>query len=57
MRILTENLRVALAVAVYSTHEVEKRANGPDFKSGLVRGWEEVLEAIDKGEPIEVRDE
>ncbi len=57
MRILTENLRAALQTAIYFVHEREVRMFGADFKSGLVRGWEEVLEAIDKNENITVDDE
>ena len=51
MRILTENLESALLIASQSLK------NRDGYKCGLVRGWEQILEAIKRGEHIEVADE
>ena len=55
--ILTNNLRNALEWAIALKGIEERIQHGPTFESGLVDGWKEVLQAIQRGEPIQVLDE
>lgn len=56
-RILTDNLRGALWLAIDCQKQEEQRRNGPNFESCAVAGWREILEAIDRGEQIVVSDQ
>ena len=57
MRMLTSNLREALELAIPERALIDEEQWGdPDAKSGMRRGFEEVLEAINRGEQIWVAD-
>jgi hypothetical protein len=52
--ILRENLQWALRTAIKAQSDYEKKDCGPEFESFLVSGWKIVLEALNKGERVEV---
>lgn len=56
-RILTQNLQIALVKAIRLAELEETECCGKNFKSGIRAGWEEILQAIDRGEQITVSDE
>jgi hypothetical protein len=53
MRILRENLKDALIIAIQQ-HVYEEEKTGCVLRSAKVAGWQSVVDAIDKGEYIEV---
>ena len=55
MNILRSNLQSALYVAIRKQTEVDREATGnPKFKSALVAGWENVYDALNRGEDVKV---
>jgi len=57
MRILRSNLESALVIAIRSQQAFEEKMSGPKFESIFVAGLKEALEAVRKGEHIEISDE
>ena len=55
MRMRKENLKVALSVAVREQMKRERQeTRNPKFESSMVRGWRDVLEAIERGEGVDL---
>ena len=53
--ILRDNLAAALRIALLEQRKREAMF-GNDFESALVAGWGAVLEALQRGERVEVRE-
>jgi hypothetical protein len=56
MTILRENLIAALAVAIEARRDYERERHGERFESTMVAGWKEVLQALERREPVEIRE-
>lgn len=48
------NLAAALQIAIYHQRKLEEQ-EGYGFKSAMLAGWEDVLEAITKGYPVTIK--
>jgi hypothetical protein len=56
VKVYRENLMSALNHAIEARGKDERKAHGPDFESCLVAGWKEVLDALGKGERLEIKE-
>lgn len=57
MRILTTNFIAALRIAIETQSKREREEWGYTGDSILVAGWKQILEAAERGEQIEVREQ
>lgn len=56
MRMLTANLESALVIAIREQGRIEKERNGPNFESGMVAGFREILKALRRRERITIEE-
>ena len=55
VRMWQSNLESALEIAIRERSREEKEEHGPNFRSSLVGGWKEVLEACKRGDKVVIR--